>query len=62
MYIYICVCVCVCEDGWMWVCLNEVSRRKSTAKAKLKAASQQESKTVGTAFQKSTRKPTENNG
>ena len=45
-----------------WQRINEVSRRKSTAKAKLKAASQQERVKLGTAFQKSTRKPAENNG
>ena len=46
-----------------WQTINEVSRRKNTAKAKLKAASQQERvKLWETAFQKSTRKPTENNG
>ena len=46
-----------------WQTINEVSRRKSTAKAKLKAASQQERvKVWEKAFQKSTRKPTENNG
>ena len=45
-----------------WQTINEMSRRKSTVKAKLKAANQQEiKKTVETAFRKSTRKPTESN-
>ena len=44
-----------------WQTINKVSRRKSTTKAKLKATNQQErKKTVETAFQKPTRKPTEN--
>ena len=43
-----------------WQTINKVSRRKSTAKAKLKATNQQQkNKTVETAFWKSTRKPTE---
>ena len=45
-----------------WQTINEVSWRKSTAKAKSKAANQQKkNKTVETAFRKSTRKPTESN-
>ena len=39
--------------------INEVSRRKSTTKAKLKAANQQERIKLETAFRKSTWKPTE---
>ena len=42
-----------------WQTINEVSRRKNTAKAKLKAANQQER--IKTALRKPTRKPTENN-
>ena len=46
-----------------WQTINEVSRRKSTAKAKIESCKPtRKSKTVGTAFQKSTRKPTGNNG
>ena len=46
-----------------WQTINEVSGRKSTAKAKLKAASQQERvKLWEQHFRKSTRKPTGNNG
>ena len=45
-----------------WQTINEVSRRKNTAKAKLKAANQQERiKTVETALRKLTWKPTKNN-
>ena len=46
-----------------WQTINEVSRRKSTANAKIESCKPtRKSKTVGTAFQKSTRKPTGNNG
>ena len=45
-----------------WQTINEVSRRKNTAKAKLKAADQQERiKLWETALRKLTRQPTENN-
>ena len=44
-----------------WQTINEVSRRKSTAKTE-SCKPTRKSKTVGTAFQKSTRKPAENNG
>ena len=47
------------QSGIVWQMINEVSRRKSTAKAKLKATNQQEIiKTVETAFRKLTLKPT----
>ena len=42
-----------------WQTINEVSRRKGTTKGKLKAANQQENKSVETAFRKFSRKPTE---
>ena len=42
-----------------WQTINEVSRRKSKIES---CKPTRKSKTVGTAFQKSTRKPTENNG
>ena len=42
-----------------WQTINEVSRRKSTAKAKLKATNQQRRIKLETAFRESTRKPTE---
>ena len=41
-----------------WQTINEVSRRKSAAKAKLKATNQQERIKLETAFRKSSRKPT----
>ena len=45
-----------------WQTINEVSRRKNTAKAKLKAVNQQERiKLCRTALRKPTRKPTEYN-
>ena len=44
-----------------WQTINEVSRRKNAAKAKLKAANQQERIKLETALRKLTRKPTENN-
>ena len=44
-----------------WQTINEVSRRKSTAKTKLKAANQQERIKLETALWKPTRKPTESN-
>ena len=46
-----------------WQTINEVSRRKNTAKAKLKAANQptRKNKTVETALRKLTWKPTKNN-
>ena len=45
-----------------WQTINEVSRRKSTVKAKLKAANQQERiKLWKQHFEKPTRRPTENN-
>ena len=44
-----------------WQTINEVRRRKNTAKAKLKAANQQERIKLETALRKPTRKPTENN-
>ena len=45
-----------------WQTINEISRRESAAKAKLKAANQQERiKLLKKAFRKSTRKPTESN-
>ena len=44
-----------------WQTINEVSRRKNTAKAKLKTANHQERIKLATALRKPTRKPTENN-
>ena len=44
-----------------WQTINEVSRRKSTVKAKLKAAKAGKNKTVETALRKPTRKLTESN-
>ena len=44
-----------------WQQINEVSKRKSTVKAKLKAANQQERIKLETALRKPTRKPTESN-
>ena len=45
-----------------WQTINEVSRRKNTAKAKLKSSKPtRKNKTVETALRKLTRKPTENN-
>ena len=45
-----------------WQTINEVSRRKNTAKAKLKSCKPtRKNKTVETALRKPTRKPTENN-
>ena len=42
-----------------WQTINKVSRRKSIAKAKLKATNQEERIKLETAFQESTRKPAE---
>ena len=44
-----------------WQTINEVSRRKSTVKAKLKAVNQQERIKLETTFRKPSRKPTESN-
>ena len=50
------------QSGIAWQTINEVSRRKNTAKAELKATNQQERiKLWKQHFEESTRKPTESN-